>query len=295
MALKRILITGVCGLLGQNLLKVFGAKADVIGVDLLPRPSFLNGLSDYRVLDISDEDAVREVLSALRPDVVINTAAITNVDACEKEQEKADHINHQAVKGLLKACGKNTRFIQISTDYVFDGKNGPYSDEAKPHPVSFYGQTKYWAELAVCEHSEKNLIVRTMVIFGNGVGLKPDFITWVKSSLSAGKEISVVTDQIGNITLAGNLADNLQVLLEQEVQGVVSISGADRLSRFDIAVQAAEFFGLNAGLVRPIKTADLKQAAPRPLSSGFVHNRARLIPGIRLLTFKEQLEEYRHG
>jgi dTDP-4-dehydrorhamnose reductase len=131
-----------------------------------------------------------------------------------------------------------------------------------------------------------------MVLFGNGKNLKPDFITWVRTSLSAGKEISVVTDQIGNITLASNLAENIGVLIKKDESGLFSLSGTDLLSRYDIAVKTAKGYNLDASGIRPIKTADLKQAAPRPLHSGFLQTRARSIAGIKLLTFQEQMKAY---
>ena len=245
MARSKILITGVCGLLGQNLVRAMHQDNDLIGVDILPEPAYLKGLVRYQLLDISSPDAVKNTLGELNPDVIINTAAITNVDACEKEQEKTDLINHRAVRFLLGALEKDARFVQLSSDYVFDGKNGPYIDEAKPNPVSFYGLSKLRAENAVNEHPGDHLIVRTMVIFGNGINLKPDFLTWVRTSLTAGKEITVVTDQTGNITLASNLAENIRVLLKNEIKGIVSLSGSDILSRYDIAVETARFYGLN--------------------------------------------------
>jgi dTDP-4-dehydrorhamnose reductase len=292
MAKKKVLITGICGLLGQNLVRALGQDFNLAGVDLVPRPDFLKSLPQYEVLDITDSGAVKKALGALKPDIVINTAALTNVDACEREQEKADVVNHLAVRTLLEECGKKRKLVQISTDYIFDGQNGPYSDEAEPNPLSFYGTSKLRAEEAIQENPGGHLIVRTMVLYGTGRALKPDFISWVRASLMEGKEIAVVTDQTGNITLASNLAANIRVLLERDAGGVLSLAGSDLLSRFAIAVKTAEFYGLDSTLIKPAKTSDLKQAAPRPLKSGFVQNRARAVPGITLLTFKEQIKVY---
>jgi len=292
MAKKKVLITGVCGLLGQNLVRMLAPDYDLTGVDILPRPGFFSGLSDYKLVDITHPDEVGEAVERAKPDLVINTAAITNVDACETEKEKTDALNHRAVRTLLKTCGKSAKFVQISSDYVFDGKSGPYADDAEPNPVSFYGITKLRAEEAVQEHSADHLIVRTMVLFGTAVSVRPDFIAWVRNSLSANREISAVTDQVGNITLASNLAANIGVLLNRNISGIVSLSGSDLLSRHAIAIEVAKRYGFNAALVRSAKTEDLKQAAPRPLNSGFLLNRARTVPGVNLLTFQEQMKVY---
>lgn len=292
MSRKKILITGVCGLLGQNLVKVLHPAYDLIGVDLLPEAPFKSGLSAYSVTDISKADAVKTCLQQFNPDIVINTAAITNVDGCEKEQDKADLINHQAVRFFLDTLAPKTKLVQISSDYVFDGKAGPYSDEAKPNPISFYGLTKLRAEEAVLGGASRHLVVRTMVIFGNGINLRPDFITWVKNSLGAGKEITVVTDQTGNITLASNLAFNIAALIKADASGIFSLSGSDILSRYDIAVETAKAYGLNPAGIKPILTATLNQTALRPLQSGFLLNRAKTIPGVQLLSFKELLKVY---
>lgn len=294
MARPALLITGVYGLLGQNLVRAFSSTHDVVGVDLPdPSPFAVPGLSRYAKLDITDKTAVARLLADWRPSLLINCAAVTNVDLCEKERDKADAVNHQALRHLLDAAPK-ARVVQMSTDYVFDGKAGPYADDAIPNPISWYGATKLRAEAALLSASPAHLAVRTMVLVGRARGLKPDFIHFVRSSLSEKKPIRIVTDQVGNITLASNLAANIRACLEAGMAGIVHLAGSDRLSRFDMALRIAERYGLDPSLITPIKTADLGQAAPRPLSSGFTHARARGVAGIRLLSLDELLEAYDH-
>ncbi|OGJ90241.1 MAG: hypothetical protein A2487_02775 [Candidatus Raymondbacteria bacterium RifOxyC12_full_50_8] len=289
--MKRVLITGVNGLLGQNLQRALAGTHSLSGVDLQPE-AYLPGLNEYATLDITDRTQVAEFFKKRRFDWIVNTAAMTNVDLCETERERAERINTGGVAALISEKGAACRFMQISTDYVFDGAAGPYSDTAKPNPVGFYGETKYRAEQLVLGHSPLDCVVRIMVLYGTGKGLRPNFIDWVVSSLRAGKTIPVVTDQTGNITLASNCARNIGALINNDVSGIISFAGADILSRYDIACAVARHFSLNEALIRPIATAELKQAAPRPLKSGFLMERARAMDGITLLTFKEQLLRY---
>jgi dTDP-4-dehydrorhamnose reductase len=290
--MKTLLITGANGLLGQNLIKALGREYEISGLDLQDRPFSGKGLCAYHQADITRPSELKTFFSQYHPDFIINTAAMTHVDRCETEREKADLINHQAVRFLLEAAGEKTRFVQLSTDYVFNGRNGPYADGDPPDPIGFYGETKLLAEKAVLAHSPGNLVVRTMVLFGRAVNARPDFITFLRDSLSKGRAVNIVTDQIGNITLAGNLAENMGVLLRAGTSGVVSLSGLDIIGRHEIAFMFARHYGYDPALIRLIKTADLKQAAGRPLNSGFKLDRARQIGGVELIDFQEQLRRY---
>jgi len=290
--MQSVLITGVYGLLGQNLVRALVRSGrTVYGMDKLS-PSFqLDGLSRYFQADMTEPKSLALIFNACQPDILINTAAVTNVDLCEKERSLAFQVNTEAVGHLLSAAPK-ARFVQISTDYVFDGKAGPYCDDAPVNPISVYGASKAKAEALTMGYSNDNLVIRTMVLFGKGQSLRPDFITFVRESLSAGKQINIVTDQIGNITLVGNLADNITALLNAESKGIYSLAGSDLLSRFEIARLIAVHDGLAEENIHPIVTASLHQAAKRPLNSGFVMDRARRVPGIELLSFQEQLKRY---
>ncbi|MFH0921989.1 MAG: SDR family oxidoreductase [Fibrobacterota bacterium] len=295
MVKKKVLVTGLWGLLGQNLLQALKGGYEVTGLDIAPAPPALAGSVPCHAVDITDKNALALFFKEYRPDILINTAAMTNVDGCEKEKEQADAVNHGAVRNLLAACGPIERFVQISTDYVFDGKNGPYADNAAPNPISEYGRSKLAAEQAVQASGKSFLIVRTMVLWGSGHGLKPDFPSWVKNSLAEGQTIRVVTDQVGNITLAANLSQNIRACLQAGTMGTLALTGADILDRHTIACCVADHYGLDRRRILPIRTADLHQPAPRPLNSGFTLNRARTLPGVRFLTFDEQLKETDHG
>jgi dTDP-4-dehydrorhamnose reductase len=290
---KKICITGAYGLLGQNLVKALSGKNyDIIGIDILKEPAAQAGLNEYHCADITVKDSICSLIKKINPDVLINTAAITNVDLCETERELAKTVNADSVKYMLDGVSANCKFVQISTDYVFDGITGPYDEESKTNPISWYGATKLMAEETVISSCKNGLVVRTMVLVGQIKGLKTDFIHFVKSSLQSSKSIKIVTDQVGNVTLASNLAKNIVAAIETDIKGILSLAGGERISRFDFAIKIAKRYNLDATLILPILTADLKQPAKRPLSSGFTHKRAILLDGINILTIDQMMAEY---
>ncbi|MBL8026127.1 MAG: SDR family oxidoreductase [Fibrobacteres bacterium] len=290
---KKVCITGVYGLLGQNLVKVFSSAGyDISGIDLLSEPQPQEGLKEYFIADITDEKTIAPLLKSINPDVFINTAALTNVDLCETERAKAEALNGLAVGYMAAALPSSCRFVQISTDYVFDGVAGPYNDDSPVNPISWYGATKLMGEEAVRNCRKDGLIIRTMVLIGRIKGLKPDFIHFIKSSLESGKAIKIVTDQVGNVTLASNLAANIKCAVELGITGTMAVAGSERISRYDFALKVAERYNLDKYLISPILTADLKQPAKRPLSSGFTFNRAKEFREIKLLTVDQMMTEY---
>ena len=158
--------------------------------------------------------------------------------------------------------------VQISTDYVFDGEAGPYREEDTPRPLSHYGTTKLESEVLVLAKSPRSLVLRTMTLWGTGRGGKPSFVEFVRNSLVAGKTIRIVTDQWGNPTLAEDLALAIWKLVLAGKSGTYHVVGSEWNSRFEWAQAIAAYYGLDLSLIQPCLTADLKQAARRPLKSG---------------------------
>jgi dTDP-4-dehydrorhamnose reductase len=172
---------------------------------------------------------------------------------------------------------------------VFDGKNGPYDEDSKPNPIGYYGKTKLASENAVLGAEIPYAILRTIVLYGSGIDVKQNFALWIINSLRAGKQITVVDDQIGNPTFVGDLATAMIKTFELNREGTFHIGGGTQLSRHDFAVKAAEIFELDASLIKRIKTSDLNQASPRPMMSGFITLKAQTQLGIRFLTAAEGL------
>lgn len=289
---KRILIVGSNGMLGQRLTEFYRKKENVeLYLTSAEDFSYFEGL-DYSQLDIRDKSAVKAVIMNFFPDTVINVAAYTNVDGCETNKELAWKINVEGVKNLaLYSQGIDAHLIHISSDYVFDGKNGPYTEEDKPNPISYYGRTKLASENVLKASGAKHAIVRTNVLFGPARFGRPDFVKWVVNSLRDKKQIKIVTDQFGNPTYLDDLVDGLVSIETLETEGLYNIGGRDFLTRFEFTEEIAEFFDLDKSLITPIKTADLKQAARRPLKSGLITDKAERELNYNPRSIKKALSE----
>ncbi len=268
----KILITGSNGLLGQAVTAIFTRESDFeLILTSVEDKSFMGFESNYRQLDITSKEQVKAAVAAHQPDVILNCAAFTDVDKCETERELCWKLNVDAVKNLIIAARPhNIKLVHISTDYIFDGKNGPYDEEAIPNPISFYGRSKLAAENAIFASGINAAIIRTMVLFGVGHNVKPNFAVWLINKLSAKEKINIVDDQIGNSTIVDNLAFGILKVIESERSGVFNIAGKDIESRLEFTHKLCDVFGLDKGLINIIKTASLNQPAPRPLNSGLV-------------------------
>lgn len=261
----KALIVGCNGLLGQTLLRNLPPGWTAEGAGMEDAAVLPERLSRYRRLDITAADPVKAAVGDAAPDVLFNAAAITDVDLCEREPALCDRVNRDAV-GHLAATG--VPLVHISTDYVFDGEAGPYSEDAPTRPLSHYGRAKLESEALALSGSPRSLVARTMTLWGRGKGMKTSFVDFVRSSLAAGKEIRIVTDQWGNPTLAEDLALALWKLVAGSRSGVYHVAGEDWNSRHEWAAAIAGFYRLDASLIKPCLTADLGQAARRPLQSG---------------------------
>lgn len=285
----KVLITGCNGLLGQNLLRTAREQNGFTleGLGFEPAAVLPQLLTRYHAADLGNREALLEVLKDSRPDFIINAAAITDVDACERDPELNDRINRDVVGWM---AGTGVPLVQVSTDYVFDGVEGPYTEEDRTSPLSHYGRAKLESEALTFAGSPRSLVVRTLLLWGVGKGAKKSFTDFVSESLTAGKSIRVVTDQIGNPTLALDLARAIWALMANGRSGLYHAAGKDLLSRFEWAMAVAKFHGLDASLIQPIVTADLKQDARRPLTSGLRCEKLARDTGVVLRGLQAQLE-----
>lgn len=287
--MKKILITGVNGLLGQALSRTFSDNFEVYSAAIEPSPAL--ELPHYEQLDISDPKKCKKLIWQIEPDVIINAAAFTNVDACEEEKELCWRINVKGVENLAAAARRNMALlVHLSTDYIFDGKEGPYPEEYKPKPLGYYGKSKLASENAVRIAGIPYAIVRTNVLYGAGINVKNNFFLWLYHSLQANKQIRVVTDQLNNPTLAEELAEGIQLLIKASKYGIYNIAGAEYLSRYDFALKVAEVFGFSTKLIAPITTDQLMQKSPRPMRGGLRIEKAKTELGYRPKPITEILE-----
>jgi dTDP-4-dehydrorhamnose reductase len=290
-----ILVTGANGLLGQHLVSQLlnnpehRVMATGRGDSRLPftaGPAFA-----YFDLDIRDGVAVDAFFAAHRPGLVIHTAAITMVDQCETDPIGCWNTNVTATRFLIGAAESiGARFIYVSTDFVFDGISGPYSESDLPSPVNYYGSTKLAAEKAVMESSLQWCIVRTVLVFGNILlGNRSNIISWVKDNLERGQKIRVVSDQFRTPTYVDDLAKGILLAVEKNAVGIYHISGEEVLSPYDMALATAEWLGLDTALIEEVGAAVFTQPAKRPAKTGFLIGKAKRDLGYRPASFNEGL------
>lgn len=304
---KKILLTGANGLLGQKLVDLIPAQG---GFDLIAtgRGENRNPISEstpyeYIQLDITSRDEVLEVIGKTKPDYIIHTAAMTNVDQCEEDKEGCRKNNVDAVQYLVEAAEKNNSFLlHLSTDFIFDGANGPYLEEANPNPISYYGESKLAAENIVLNAKCQWAIARTVLVYGLAHDMsRSNIILWVKQSLENGKSIQVVNDQWRTPTLAEDLAMGCFLIMKHNKTGIFNISGSDLLSPFQMATMTANYFKLDKNLIQETDGSKFQQKAKRPPKTGFIIKKAETLLGYKPRTFEqgikvlaEQLEQVKN-
>ncbi len=289
----KILVTGSNGLLGQKI--IYGFKGDK-SLALIATARGENRMNDqngyvFKEMDVTNRNSVFEVLEEVKPDAVIHTAAMTNVDACELDHLGCDTLNIDAVQHLADACSKlNIHLIHLSTDFIFDGKNGPYAEEDEPNPLSYYGQSKLLAEKIVQKCTAPWAIVRTVLVIGITEGMsRSNIVLWAKGALENGKEINVVDDQFRTPTLAEDLAAGCILIAKQKTTGIFNISGKDFMSIYELVKHVAQHWHLNADLIKPTTSDTLSQPAKRPTITGFILEKAMGQLGYNPHSFSEAL------
>ena len=276
--MKTVLVTGSNGLLGQKLTEKILRDG---GVNLVATSKGTNRYPvktgyQYASMDILNPDEVRTVIEKYQPDAIIHTAAMTNVDTCHEQRALAYQLNVEAVATLVKLCEEHhIRFIHLSTDFIFDGENGPYEELATPNPVSYYGETKLKAEELIKNSSAKWAILRTILVYGIVSDMsRSNIVLWAKGALAKAEPLNVVNDQFRMPTLAEDLANACLLAIEHNAEGVYHISGKDMMSVVELVKRVAEYYNLDQSLINEISSASLNQAAKRPLRTGFILDKA---------------------
>lgn len=274
----KILVTGSNGLLGQKLLYALKENASVDLHATGRGPNRLRDQTGYRYWesDLSDRQQCVETIRAISPDCIIHTAAMTDVDACERDPDVCHKNNVDSVRFLVDACtGLNTHFIYLSTDFVFDGQSGPYRETDAVGPLSVYARSKWEAEQLVMQSGLPWTIIRTMIIYGvTDDRQRSNIVLWTKKSLEAGQSIRVISDQFRGPTLAEDLASACIHAALKKKTGLFHVSGREVMSILDIAYAVADHFKLDKSFITPVTTAELGQPALRPLNTGFIIDKA---------------------
>ena len=258
--MKTVLITGSNGQLGEACKLNLRSKFNLILSDrkILNKPTFI---------DITKKDSVKNAIDYHQPNVVLNLAAYTDVDGCEKSIETSENINLNGLKNICKYF--NGHIIQISTDYVFDGMSGPYHEEDRTNPLSVYGKHKLAAEEFLINNSSNYTIIRTNVLYG-GLRSGASFLYWIVNSLSNSKKINIVNDQWNNPTSTYSLVKFISYIIENSIFGLYHYADKGIMNRYDFAILIAKSFDLDQQLIKPITSSELNQLAPRPMKSGLL-------------------------
>lgn len=289
--MKKVLITGSNGLLGQKLLDLYLTIEDIEliatarGENRYPRKEGYT----YTSLDITNEKEVQRVIAQHAPDCIINTAAMTNVDSCETDKEGCDKLNVDAVAYLIAAANTaGAHLIHLSTDFIFDGKKGPYKEDDEANPLSYYGHSKLLAENMVREYCTKWSIARTVLVYGvvNDMS-RSNIVLWAKGALEKGQPINVVDDQFRTPTLAEDLAKGCQLIEHKQVEGIYNISGKDQMSILELVQRVANYFDLDASVLRVVSSESLNQPAKRPPLTGFDLTKSRKVLGYEPHSFEQ--------
>ena len=289
----KVLITGSNGLLGQKLLHKLRVDE---GVNLVATSKGENRVSEkngytYFDLDITNKNAVTQLIASEKPQVVFNTAAMTNVDLCEEKKEACDSLNVNAVQYLSVACQQiEAHLIHISTDFIFDGEDGPYKEEDKPNPLSYYGLSKLKSENIVKESDCNWTILRTIIVFGVGENLsKSNIVLWAKGALEKDEPLNIIDDQFRAPTLAEDLADACILAAKKNAYGIFNASGKDIMSIYEIVERIAKHYRNTTKNLNKISTATLNQKAGRPPKTGFILDKAINELGYNPHSFEECL------
>jgi len=245
-------------------------------------------------IDILDRTALKEPLLAILPNVVINTAAMTNVDACETDRGQAWAVNVTLVEHLARVCRViDARLIHYSTDYVFDGTKGPYAESDVPRPINYYGKSKLAGENVCLGSGVPAAIIRTNVVYGPEPD-STDFVKWLLKSLDNDGTVQIVNDQYSNPTLVDDLALATLRIIAKDRTGIYHVGGADYLSRYEFALRIADTFKIANPKIEPITTDSLQQAAKRPLRGGLITLKAESDLGLKFAGIGSGLVTVRH-
>jgi dTDP-4-dehydrorhamnose reductase len=277
--MQKILITGANGFVGQVLAGRVRQSQDfhLLATSASESLQGSGGTGDFQRMDITSQEQVSTVIGSFHPDVIVHCAAMTQVDPCEQEPERCDRVNIEGTRQVAKAAERiGARFVFLSTDFVFDGLKGPYQEDDQPNPVSTYGWSKLQGEFITQSLRTPWAIVRTILVYGVAPSMsRGNLVTWVRSSLLNGTPIRVVDDQFRMPTLVDDLAEGIIRIIRLQKEGTYHLSGPERVSVYDFARMTGRFFGLDASLITPVKSAELNQPGRRPPSTGFILDKAK--------------------
>jgi dTDP-4-dehydrorhamnose reductase len=287
-----VAVTGGNGLVGGEAVALLAGLHEVLAIGRGPC-RLPPGPYAWDDADLADGGSVEAALEAFRAEAVLHAGAMTDVDGCEREPDRAWAVNVGGSEQVARACRRlDARLVAISTDYVFDGAAGPYGEEDVPNPRGVYARTKRVGEEAALLLVPDSAVARVAVVYSGRPGAKSTFATQIVEKLSRGEPVKAFSDQIVSPTLARNAAEmTLELLLEHAHRGVLHVSGATVVDRVEFARRVAARFGLGGEIV-PVRTADVKLPAPRPLRGGLRVDRAAALLRAKPMDLAGQLDAF---
>ena len=295
--MKKVVITGSNGLLGQSLVYLLLKNKNEYQVFGFSKGANRSGREDFNYvsIDLTDEKELKKALLEIKPDAIVNTAAMTQVDDCEVHKNECDVLNVEVVKWLKEMSEIiNCHLIHLSTDFIFDGKKGYYKETDEPNPLSYYGNSKVKSEEILLKSTIDFTIIRTILVYGKVFDMsRTNIVLWVKEMLENGKEITIVNDQFRMPTFVDDLAISCKLAVDKRATGIFHISSTKLMSVYDIVHEVANVFKLDTKLIKPTSSEVLNQKAKRPPKTGFDVSKAKSILGINLQTFEEDLRRFK--
>jgi dTDP-4-dehydrorhamnose reductase len=286
----RILVTGGSGLLGAEIIHL----ASRAGHDILSGYNTHLPLAGSPIhLDLTKPEETRQLIRKARPDLIIHTAAVSDVDLCEQKPDFANVVNGEATSKIGDTAAELGAYVvYVSTDYVFDGVTGAYHEEDKPNPINHYGRSKLLGEKLLKETGARYCITRTSVVYGWGREHRPNFGTWILSKLKSNQPLKVVNDQFASPTLNSNLAEMILELAPKRWEGIIHLAGATRIDRYNFAKQIAKNFHYDPNLIEPVKSEQTEWMAKRPADSSLNVEKAENLLEKKPLELNKALQRF---
>ena len=286
--MEKLFVTGGSGLLGSNILKLVPKKFEVFG-SFNKNKIFFKNISLLKI-DLSDKKQIN-VIKELKPDCIIHCAALVNLDECEKNPENAYKQNVVSTENIVNVTEEiNCFLIHISTDAVYDGTKGNYSEIDKPNPINVYGNTKLEAEEIIKTSNIEYCIVRTN-IYGWNIIDKFSLAEWMIDRLENGEELPAFRDIQFTPILVNNLAQALFNIYDNKIQGILNVSGSQSCSKFEFARNIADIFHFNKNLIKPVNIDEIKLIARRGKNLSLNTQKAQSLLETKLFNVKEGLHE----
>jgi len=267
---NRVLITGSAGLLGTALLNKIVPPYDVLGIYFRTEPEAASTANlHFEKADLTNADTVAKLIEKYGPDTIINSAGWVDVDGCESDNPRAKESNFLIVKNIVDAIhSANIYLIQISTDYIFDGRDHPGKIDDQPAPLNYYGYTKLLAEEYIKKNLSYYMNARTCALMGSPRLGRTNLINYFYDKLGSNQEVMAPDDLYANPIWVDNLAELILESVQKKIRGVTHLGGADYLSRYEFARLLAEVFGFDAELIRPLSASSQNRPARRPQYAG---------------------------